>query len=257
MRSGARAREGALGCGARARGMFDAYESEYLSSTSTVGRNIERIRALLPGAERDALYRETHEGMDSAAEIVKQMELEAQMAEGNRRAQLRAQAKDYKAGIAALRKRLDDVRSSARSQEQARADLLSCVSDQALRMESEAQHTRLLSTTARMQKGSETLRAACETALETEQIGESIMIDLESQRQTLDRSRATLHFANQGLVRSKRLIQGMGRRALKNRMMMVCIIAMLVIMILFILFEGLFGGSGGDDGGSDKSARRL
>ena len=65
--------------------MFDAYESEYLSSTSTVGRNIERIRALLPGAERDALYRETHEGMDSAAEIVKQMELEAQMAEGNRR----------------------------------------------------------------------------------------------------------------------------------------------------------------------------
>mmetsp|Transcript_47256 Transcript_47256/g.106525 ORF Transcript_47256/g.106525 Transcript_47256/m.106525 type:complete len:148 (+) Transcript_47256:710-1153(+) len=111
---------------------------------------------------------------------------------------------------------------------------------QALRREAETAHSRLLATTERMQKGTEKLRAARAAALETETIGANIMADLETQRQTLERSRATLAFANTGLDRSKKIIVGMGRRAAANRVLMCFIIIALVGMIGAIIWLRFF-----------------
>jgi vesicle transport through interaction with t-SNAREs protein 1 len=230
--------------------MFENYEGEYLSSTRTVAQDIERIRTLIPGAERDSLCKSAQMGMESATEIVQQMELEAQMASGDLKRQLAAQAKDYKAGVKGLRAQLDDARRSAHAQQLARAELLSGT-DKALVMESDTQRDRLLATTTRLQKGSAQIQAACATALETEQIGASILGDLDQQRQTIEHARGTLSFANVGLARSKKLLSGMTKRALANKVMMMAIIAMLVFLILFVLFGGLLGGGGG--GGDDES----
>jgi len=200
--------------------------------------NICRMPELLPGAERDRLNSETMKQITSAADIVEQMELEACSA-GPSRSQLLAQVREYRTSIAELRARHRQAANSNADRERARADLLSG-SDKALRVEAEAQHSRLLATTERLQRGTDKLRNACQTALETEAIGTSIMSDLEAQRHTLEHARGTLATANIGLARSKKLLQGMGRRARANKALMMLIISILCLMICVIIWLNWF-----------------
>ena len=98
-----------------------------------------------------------------------------------------------------LRRKLKAAQNAVltKSDEEKRAELLASSGiNPALRGEAETQHVRLLQTTERMQKGTEKLRQARQVALETEAIGGNIMVDLEQQRQTMERSRATLASAN-------------------------------------------------------------
>ena len=196
--------------------VFEHYESEYLSSTRHAAQNIERINELLPGVERDSISKTTLSSLETAEEICAQMDLEARSLTGPAKQQLVAQAKDYQAGIAALRSQLKLAKTSSRAEEQARAELLRGA-DPALKLEADNQRGRLLDTTDRLNRASDKLKGACQVALETEAVGESIMSDLEAQRHTLQHARGTLRAASQGIDRSKRLLAGMTRRALYNR----------------------------------------
>ena len=223
--------------------VFDHFEAEYLSSTRQAAQGLERMAELIPGMEKDKAAKATGAALDAADQIVQQMELEARSTSGETKAQLVAQAKDYKGAISMLRRKLKAAQNAVltKSDEEKRAELLASSGiNPALRGEAETQHARLLQTTERMQKGTEKLRQARQVALETEAIGGNIMVDLEQQRQTMERSRATLASANSGLDRSKRILQGMGRRARANKMLIYLIIAALVGMILLIIWLNWF-----------------
>lgn len=197
--------------------------------------DIEVVDQLLPGAERESTAKKAIAAIESAEELVQSMELEARSLSGDSKRQLVAQAKDLKAGTAALRQRLRGAQTSSRAQEAARNELLRGA-DPTLRMEADSQRSRLMATTERLQRGTDKLTAAAQIALETEVIGQSIMSDLEQQRQTIQHARGTLAGASAGLERSARILKGMGRRALQNKVMMYVIIVVLFLMILFILW---------------------
>ena len=93
-----------------------------------------------------------------------------------------------------------------------------------------------MATNERLNRGTDKLKAATQIALETEVVGQSILTDLESQRQTLAHTRATLAGANSGLDKSKRILQTMTRRARRNKMLMICIIVTLLLMIIIIIW---------------------
>merc|ERR1719198_919875 len=188
--------------------MFLHYEKELFVHKQTAEEGLEKLKTLDVGAQRTSTLDATSKAIDVVAETLAQMELEARSSAGDTKAQQTAQ--------------------------------LLAGSDQAMRMASDEQHSRLLATTDRLNKGNQKLQQAMATALETEQIGESIMVDLESQRQTIERSRATLHSANSGLARSKKLLRSMGKRALANRLLMIVIIGLLVLSIFFILYLQFF-----------------
>lgn len=215
--------------------LFETYEREYLKLTGSAAKDIERVDQLLPSVERDAAVKDANKALESADEIVQSMELEARSLSGSAKQELVAQARDYKSNNAALRAKLRAVQTSSRAQAAARDELLQG-SDPTLRMEADNQRTRLMANTERMQRGTDKLRAAAQTALETEVIGQSIMGDLESQRQTIQHARSTLAGASVGLDRSKRILQGMGRRAMQNKILMYVIIAVISCMILFIVW---------------------
>lgn len=219
--------------------MFDHYESEYLSTTKKVQQDIELIDQLLPGSERNDTIKRTNEGIEAAQEIVQSMELEARSMSGEAKQQLVAQAKDYKKGIADMRRRLKEAQTSSRAETAARDELLRSA-DPSLRMEADNQRSRLMATTERMNKTSDVLRGAVQVALETEQVGESILSDLADQRATIAHARGTLAGAGSALDKSKRMLQGMGRRALKNKIMMYVIIFVLAGMITFICYFQFF-----------------
>ena len=219
--------------------IFDHYETEYLKLTRHAATDIELVDQLLPGAERDTTAKKAQKTIQAAEEIVQSMELEARSLSGEAKQMLVAQAKDYRMGISTLSKKLKGALTSSRAQEAARDELLRGA-DPALRMEADGQRARLMATTERMQRGTDKLKAAAQIALETEQVGESIMSDLENQRQTIAHARGTLAGASAGLDRSKRLLQGMASRAWKNKLLMMAIIFILFFMIIFIVWFNWF-----------------
>ena len=215
--------------------MFDHYEKEYLGTTRKAMQDIEEVDSLLPGVERDTIVKRTSAAIQAAEEIVQSMDLEARSMAGESKQQLVAQAKDYKAGIAGLKTRLKAAQASSRAEEAARAELMRGT-DPTLRMEAENQRSRLMATTETLNRGTDKLRHATKVALETEAVGESILSDLADQRQTIAHARSTLAGASAGLDRSKKLLHGMGRRALKNKVLMYIILGTLAAMILFIIY---------------------
>ena len=92
-----------------------------------------------------------------------------------------------------------------------------------------------------MEKGTEKLREAYKTAMETEAVGARVMQDLHEQRETLERSRGRLTKAGAGLARSKRILSAMGRRALANKLLLWCMIGFLLILIILLIYLQLQG----------------
>jgi len=219
--------------------VFDHYETEYLKLTKAAATDIELVDQLLPGIERDSTAKTAKQAIEAAEEIVQSMDLEARSLSGEAKQMMVAQAKDYKMGIAALKQKLKSAQTSSRAQEAARNELLSSA-DPMHRQEADNQRSRLMATNERAARGTEKLKAVNQVLADTQAVGESIMLDLENQRNTIARSRATLAGASAGLDRSKRLLQGMGRRALQNKILMIVIIIFLVLMIGFIVWFNWF-----------------
>ena len=151
--------------------IYEHYEAEYLACTKRAMENMERIPELLPGVERESLVASTSKAIESAEEVVQQMELEARSASGDAKREGLAQAQDYKVALMNMRTQLKQARASDKANER-----------------------------------------AC----------------------------STLGYANQGLAKSKRLLQGMGRRARCNRVLMVVIIVVLAALIVTIIWLNWF-----------------
>lgn len=219
--------------------LSDVYEKEFVTCTQAATANMEKMRKMPPGSEKEKLGAETTKALDAASEVVEQMTLQAGSSSGEARTQLSAQTREYKAAITKLRGELRAVTKSHFSQDAARAELLTS-STKAHSAEAETQNARLLQTTERMQRSTDTLRNACKTAIETEAVGASIMGDLEMQRATLESARSRLSSANLGLAKSKKLLKGMSKRAVANKVLMIAIIAALIGMIVLIIWLQFF-----------------
>ena len=215
--------------------VFDHYEREYLKLTKQAAKDVDLIDQLLPGSERDSTVKKVLKALEAAEEIVESMQLEARSMSGESKRELVAQSKDYKSGIATLKSKLREAQASSKASEAARNELLRGA-DPTLRIEADNQRARLMASNDRLARGTDKLKAATQIALETEVIGQSIMTDLESQRQTLAHTRNTLAGANVGLDKSKKLLITMTKRAKRNKWMMMGIIVVLILMISVIIW---------------------
>ena len=166
--------------------VFEHYEADYLSSTRTAAQNIEKLPDLLPGHEKAELTAATDRAIDAAEDIVKQMELEARSLQGEERQTAVAQAKDYKASIAALKEQLKQAKLSNRAEEAARAQLFQQANPAHL-AEAETQRSRLLAANSKMSKASDQLRAACQIA------GEHCPLQRPAPRRSPGRSLSRTH----------------------------------------------------------------
>ncbi|BGP14514.1 t-SNARE VTI1 [Rhodosporidiobolus nylandii] len=78
-------------------------------------------------------------------------------------------------------------------------------------------------------------------ALETEDVGTSILGNLRMQRDTLEHARDTLYDADNSIDRASSTIKKMIRTASTQRLVTYAIIAILVSLILYVLFSKLVG----------------
>lgn len=76
----------------------------------------------------------------------------------------------------------------------------------------------------------------CCTALIWQDVGAGILKDLHSQRETILRSRQTLQGADDNIGKARKVLSGMARRVMQNKIIMFGIIVFLLAAIALILY---------------------
>jgi len=171
------------------------------------------------------------------------MDLEARSLPASVKTPLLTKLRDYKASLTKLKA---DVKTAAGgpSGDAARDELLSRaeLGDEAGGAAgSSAQRERLLSATDRLKATGARIQEGKKTLLETEELGVSILQDLHKQRETIVRTRDTLHTADDNIGKSRRILSSMAKRAMANKVMLFAIIGILIMCIALIGALGLCG----------------
>eukprot|EP00922_Rhytidocystis_sp_ex-Travisia-forbesii_P009626 GHVS01014079.1.p1 GENE.GHVS01014079.1~~GHVS01014079.1.p1 ORF type:complete len:264 (-),score=63.74 GHVS01014079.1:346-1032(-) len=104
---------------------------------------------------------------------------------------------------------------------------------------SAVQRERLLDVTDTLQEGRNKLEETKRMALETEEIGVSIMGDLSSQRETISRTRNNVGQLSSNLDEARRSITNIARRVMQNRLLLYVIAVTMALALLLILFVKL------------------
>lgn len=86
----------------------------------------------------------------------------------------------------------------------------------------------------------ESLERSQRTAIETEEIGTSIISDLGTQREVLERTRTNLHTTGDHLTQTQKVINSMYRRVLTNKFLLVLIILTETAILAAVVYLKFF-----------------
>jgi len=224
--------------------LFDSYEQDFIQFIETIRERLDTTNSedVKNEQKRSTLSRVERE-LDEADEMVSQMEIEIQSIPSSIRSQYHTRLRSAKADLQKYKKLLADSRTQL-----ARADLLSSKANPTGGYSSSddpyatsSDRTRLLAGTEILEQGTKRLQQSQQLALETENQGAEILVNLRSQREQIDNSRDTLQRADLAIDRASSTLKQMVRRMYQQRAVTAAIIAVLVILIIVISWEKLSG----------------
>ncbi len=97
--------------------------------------------------------------------------------------------------------------------------------------------TQLLSDTQRLEASQRKLESGYKLCVETEQIGSQILENLNTQRDTIKRSRDKLRSTNYELGRSSRILNLMTRKAMQTKALIYFITFVIVLFIIYVIYD--------------------
>ncbi|XP_044264601.1 vesicle transport through interaction with t-SNAREs homolog 1B [Tribolium madens] len=103
-------------------------------------------------------------------------------------------------------------------------------------------HNRQLALEGRatLERTGESLARSNQIAIETEQIGNEVVSELNEQRETLLRTRSRLENANEQLDTAKTVLKRMGRNAIYNKLILILIIIIEIAILVSLTYLKFF-----------------
>eukprot|EP00929_Paragymnodinium_shiwhaense_P108197 TRINITY_DN74527_c0_g1_i1.p1 TRINITY_DN74527_c0_g1~~TRINITY_DN74527_c0_g1_i1.p1 ORF type:complete len:228 (-),score=26.01 TRINITY_DN74527_c0_g1_i1:71-754(-) len=207
--------------------VFASYEEDFLRLQRAVRDNIAIAQAKGAGSSassRSKACREADESHKQASQALQQMDLEAKSM-GALAHSLTSKLKDYRSDLATTRRLVRDAEATLQ-----RDGLLgSDMSTESQRMSGDTLN-RLRNSTRRLD---DTRR----TALEAEEIGMDVMTDLNSQRESIMRTKAHLQDADENMNISKRVLGTLGHRYAVNQLTVGLLAVVLTLTTLVVIYE--------------------
>lgn len=213
--------------------VFEGYERQYCELSTNLSRKCSSASLLPDGDQKKEKYSDIQSGLDDADALIRKMDLEARSLQPNVKAMLLAKLREYKSDLNKLKrefKRISSPDAHEELLESGKADP---------NVVSVEQRERLAMSVERIDQSGERIRESRRIMLETEELGISIVEDLNQQRETLLHSRNKLHGVDDAISKSKKVLSSMSRRMTRNKWIVGSIIVALVIAIIFILFYKL------------------
>ncbi|QLQ81355.1 hypothetical protein HG537_0F01160 [Torulaspora globosa] len=210
--------------------LLSSYESDFISTLEQACLSLKDAPGQ-PVGQRNLTLKQVESQQEELYDLIDQMEIEINnsVIGGQERAVQKAKLRDYKKQVQISLKQPLQRLMDSRDRDMLFGDVAYDVD--------EDQRQQLLSNHQILQSSGDKLRDASRIATETEGIGSQIMMDLRSQRETLENARDTLFQADSYVDKSIRTLKTMSRRLVANKFISYAIIAVLILLILLVLFS--------------------
>ncbi|XP_040217552.1 vesicle transport through interaction with t-SNAREs homolog 1A isoform X2 [Rana temporaria] len=217
--------------------VFQGYEQDYGVLTADITNRIGKIPKLA-GEEKKQMVMNVEKQLEEAKELLEQMDLEVREIPAQSRGMYSNRMRSYKQEMSKLE--ADFKRSRIAYSDEVRNELLgddgNSSESQLIKLREERAH--LLDNTERLDRSSRRLEAGYQIAVETEQIGQNILENLNQDREKIQRARERLRETDTNLGKSSRILTGMLRRIIQNRLLVFVLgIIILITIILAIYFS--------------------
>ncbi|CAH0769665.1 unnamed protein product [Bemisia tabaci] len=193
--------------------LLDNYEQQYAVLTAEITCKIGKLTKS-DETEKKNIISELEKSFEEANELMEQMELEIREIDPSFRPRLKTRVDSYKAELSRL---LQDFNSAKSSQFKSDGFYNQTDSYKELGNISLEQKQRLLDTSEIIERTGNHLANGYRIVLETEEIGNEVLQNLNSQRETIQKSRSRLRETNANLNRSSRIMNAMIARSLQHR----------------------------------------
>ena len=218
--------------------IFESYEREFCEFSSSIHRGVDGVKTAADVTTRGRHAKAIEADVAECEALVRRMDLEARsVSDPAVKTPMLNKLRDYKSELAKLKR--DAREASAKAAEtDARDELLNTAergnaagaSDGGMSGRGQA-----METTERLARTGERIKDSRRSLLETEDLGVSILQDLQGQRETIERSREALHGADDTIGRSRKILSNMSRRAQANKFAFYGVSALLFIAILTVI----------------------
>ncbi|KAM4032032.1 vesicle transport through interaction with t-SNAREs homolog 1A isoform 1-T1 [Anomaloglossus baeobatrachus] len=219
---------------------FQGYEQDYGVLTAEITNRIGKVPKL-SGEEKKQMVMNVEKQLEEAKELLEQMDLEVREIPAQSRGMYSNRMRSYKQEMGKLE--ADFKRSRIAYSDEVRNELLgddgSSSESQLLKLREERAH--LLDNTEKLERSSRRLEAGYQIAVETEQIGQNVLENLSQDREKIQRARDRLRETDTNLGKSSRILTGMLRRIIQNRVLLVVlgiIIVFTIILAVYFSFRG-------------------
>lgn len=208
--------------------LFENYEFDFNNTLST----IKKLNAQIPnynGEQKKAAIRSAEKEIEKADELLQEMEVETRNAPPAFRSKLQAKLTRYHNDIDKIQR---EIKSAGD-----RRELLGGGGDYD-EPQSYDQRSRLLDSADRQNRTSDRLANTARIAQESEEIGQGILSELGTQRETIVRTAQKVYGVDSNLGKSQKILNSMSRRIMTNKMIMISIIFVLMgILGITIYFK--------------------
>jgi len=202
---------------------FESLEDDVTAIIDTL-KEIDTKVSSLSGEDRKSAVRKAERNLEEANVIIQELESEAKLAPVNYRTQFLGRIRHYRSDIEQFTRNLKRGAPSGSSGTD------NYGFDREERLDS-ANRAKLLQGHQSLQRTSDSIARSHQIAAETDQIGTDIIDELGEQRETLVRTRGKLVETDANLTKSRKILKGMARRVMTNKL----ILAFIIIIELAIL----------------------
>lgn len=210
-------------------GIIGDHEQSYSATCAEITQLTGKIKLTTDTEELADLTSKVDGLFTDAKETLEQIELETHGLQGRSKEKVSVRLASYKAELNRLNSHFKSCKTEAKHRSD-RLELFTRSEDVFLDADTE---TILDSSSKQLEDGRRLLA-------ETEEIGGSVLEDLASQRETLQRARGRLKDVEAGLGESSTVIKEMIFKARQNKVVLFCIIIVISILLIWGLYRMIF-----------------
>ncbi|CAD5221191.1 unnamed protein product [Bursaphelenchus okinawaensis] len=212
--------------------LLQEFEQNYSVSTADITAKIGQLQSLLP-SERTTAINEIRRLLSEVEDLLEQMELSVRELEvgSTERNRYENSVRSFRTD----RKNLENEFKKAVQRLQRASDRDELFED-GLSVDQEDQ---LIANTERLERTSRKIQDAYRVTVETEDIGNTVLENLSSQRETLHRARDRLRVGDAELSSSNRLLGVMIQRVIQNRLILLVVAVVMMFFLLVFMYRAL------------------
>ena len=208
-------------------------EQSYSSTCAEITQLSGKLKQTTDSQEISEINKKIDVLFTDARETLEQIELETHGLQGRNKEKIVVRLDSYRAELKRLQQNFKTCQTEAKERTD-RLELFTksedCAPDVFLDIEAE----QILDSSSRQLEDGRRLLA------ETEQIGGSVLEDLSSQRETLQRARGRLKDVEAGLGSSNTILKGMIFKARQNKLVLLALIVIIGLLLLWGLYRLVF-----------------